>query len=84
MDITCQSSVNLNSHLFKIMPFQFLLPVWRCVAVQLSCPNFTELLIFERPRILVVPEMAHRAAFDIDNVLMFAFSVVLLHIFLGH
>lgn len=54
------------------------------VRVHLPYPNFTELLIFERSRILVIPEMVHRAVCDINNVLMLTFSVVLFHIFLGH
>lgn len=83
-DVTCQLSLKLNSHLFQVMVLNLLLPVWRWVTVELPCVNFTEVLTFERSGILVIPETVHRSVFYIGNVLMFAFSVFLFCMVLGH
>lgn len=77
-------SLKLNSHLFQVMVLNLLLPVWRWVTVELPCVNFTEVLMFERSGILVIPETVHRSVFYIGNVLMFAFSVFLFCMVWGH
>lgn len=55
-DMACELSVNLNNHLFQVMLLHLLLPIWKCVTLEVPYPNFMEVLIFERPAMLVIPK----------------------------